>query len=259
MPSLQPKPLTADGQPAPSKLKLAFSRAADGPRISKILDPAVKSKIDPNAFVIKRSKTAFNNAVANGRAAFLHDAATGEVRTLSMAYHTHDEKGQHKYTENGTSITSLAGYGSAPLVISALVLSQWWKSPPSGMIVAEILAHNKPSRSVYEGKLGWQPITDKAKADDVQKLTDMTLPPSERGQVAPWYSCPDSALPKLARVLLDYMDRGTLVNKHTGHSIDLDLSALEGTGLTRARLEMIARGIVSKTLLSTPPPGGPRP
>ncbi|MCB9990598.1 MAG: hypothetical protein H6867_04350 [Rhodospirillales bacterium] len=258
----KPKPETADGKPVPSKLKLAFSKAADNARISVMFDPAVKLKIDPKNYVVKREKAIFDHTISQGHAAFLYDTARGDVHTLSMAYQIEDKAANdpHKHTEIGTSITRLAGYKSAQLVIAALVLKEWWDCPPqAGLIVTEILPDNGPSLKAYRDHLGWEPVKDEQTAKELHDLCNENIAAEDKGRPTIWFACTNAVLPKLAAILLQHMDSPALHNKYTGSSIDLDLSALDKIGLTRARLEAISKGITDRSRIekmqSAPPPG----
>ncbi len=253
----KPSPPTADGAPIPSKLKLAFSKAADNGRLAKMFDPAIKSKVDPHNFVVKREKSVFDETVAKGRAAFLYDPATGEAHTLTMSYHVNDKaSGDHVYSEIGTSITRIMGFKSAQIVIAALVLKEWWNSPPSDHIITEILPDNQPSLHLYRDSLGWTRVTDQDKVDEMHRLCNEYIAPEDKGRQTQWFYCGNSVLPKMAAILLEFLDSEKLSNKYTQQEIDLDLSELEKNGLTRARLEAIAKGVTSKNMLqgSNPAP-----
>lgn len=256
----QPVPQTADGQNVPSKLKLAFSKAADNGRISHLFDPAIKSRIDPQNFVVKRDQTVFDATVARGGAAFLYDTTTGEVHTLTMAYQVNDKNtGDHVYSEVGTSLARIAGYSSAKLVVAAIALKEWWSNPPSDMITTEILPGNGPSLHLYRDSLGWSEVTDTAKAAELHRLCNEYIDPADQGRPTTWFCCDSSVLPKMAQTLLDYMDNGVLLNKKTGHQIDLDLGELAQIGLDRTILENIAKGITDKNMLQSSAPTAPQP
>lgn len=254
----QPAPRTADGALIPSKLRLAFSQAADNGRISKLFDPAIKGKIDPHNFVVKRDKSVFDRTIGQGGAAFLYDAVSGEVHTLTMAYQIDDKNsGQHLHTEIGTSLARIAGFRSAQLVVAAMALKDWWNDPPGGLIMTEILPTNGPSLHLYRDKLGWKPVTDQNTVDELHRLCNEYIAPEDKGRQTLWFCADSSVLPKMAQILLDYMDQGVLDNKHTGQTIDIDISALDAAGLTRKRLENIARGITDRAMLQQP--GAPAP
>ena len=253
---------TADGAPLPSKLRLAFSQAADIARVGRMFDPAVKDSIDPKRFVVRREKSVFESTIASGKAAFLYDTANGEVHTLTMAYPIRDKQsGNHDHTEIGTSITRLAGFKSAQIVIAAMILKEWWEDPPSGMIVTEILPDNAPSLHVYRDQLGWTPVTDTETVETLHRLCNESISAEDKGRQTVWFCCGNAVLPKLAQILIDHMDKGALHNKYSGETIDLDLQAMDDIGLTRRHLELIARGITDKGMLrampAPPPPPAP--
>lgn len=258
MPIPQPGPRTADGEIIPSRLRLAFSKAADIGRLGRFFSPAIKSKIDPQNFVVKREKAIFESAIAGGHAAFLYDTASGEAFTVTMAYHVNDKNGEHRHTEIGTSITRLGGYKSAQLVIAALVLREWWEGAPKGLIVTEILPTNRPSLKVYRDHLGWSPVKEEEQVEELHRLCNEFIAPEDKGRQTIWFSCAVDILPKMAQILLDYLDNPTLRNKFTGHAVNLDLGELAAIGLTRNRLEALAKGITDKNLLQGPEQDAPR-
>ncbi len=264
-------PKTLDGAPLPKSLKLAFSKAADNDRISRLFAEDIKAKIDPDRYVVKRDAAVFDTAIECGGAAFLYDEETMEAHTLSIAYHVHKDKAHaedgkhHDYTEIGTSLTRIAGFKSAQVVIAALALKEWWERHPNDTIVTEILPDNGPSLSAYHKNLRWEEIKDKAKTDELHRLCNESISPEDQGRQTIWFGCTDTVVPELARMLLNFMKQGSLVHKNKQDEIKLDLSALSGIGLTRKRLEMIADGITDRQKLGQDPQtttsccGGPRP
>lgn len=251
----------------PQSLKLEFSKVADAARISRVFDPATKSNADPNDYVAKRLSAAFNKAVAEGCAAFLSDE-NGRVQALTIAYHlsgdrtkTADE--QHDHTEMGSTISLVQGYKSTAPVIAALALREWFNHAPAQHMAADIKQSNVPSVKVYQETLGWEVMKDKAAATNINDASWRTIPDEERdpsGQTpydsAPakgahmdWYACNDNALPKQAALVLEAMNQGGLINKRTGDVIPVDFSALAAEGLTKNRLEAIAKGLTDKAKL----------
>ena len=252
------RPNDSPSKSLPSKLKLAFSKAADHRRISKLFTKEVKSKIDPDDFVVKREKQIFDKTINDGHAAFLYSPDTGEVYTLTMAYHVNEKQGYHKHTEIGTSLASLPGFKSAQIAVAALVLKEWWLSEPNGKIVTEILPENAPSLKLYRDNLNWRPIFNKKITEELHKLCNENIAPEDKGRPTLWFECDAGTLPIMAKILLDYIDQGRLNNKHTGQQIELDLEALQNIGLSRQRIEMIAKGFTSKQALLSKP-GAPQP
>jgi len=247
-------------------LKLEFSKAADATRIGRLFDPAVKGAFDPQDFVARRVTSAFNKAVADGCAAFLADSQ-GHVRTLTVAYHLHDTqpaKGQHDNIELGTTASDIQGYKSSVPVIAALALREWFNHAPRRRITADIKQSNGPSVAIYVNQLGWQKAGKDDKALEASSWRTIPLdsdPTGQKGHDAPpakaesmdWYACGDAALVRHAQVLLAAINRGGIVNARTGGFIPVDFSALDAEGLTRTRLEALAKGEVSRQKLKAMP------
>lgn len=250
----------------PKSLRLAFSKAADMPRIEKILDPGVKAAFDPDNHVAKRLNASFNKAVADGCTAMLVDEKD-DVKTLTMAYHVHVDKSPapdaaHDHINFGTSLSLIPGYKSASVVIAALALREWLLHPPVQTISAGIVPENAPSLKTYVEGLGWAPEKDASAVKSIATATWRTLadpadssgntclekPPADLENVG-WYVCDDVALKKQARVLLDCLDRGGVASKK-GDVIPVDFSALDDIGLTRPCLEAIASGVTSRKALA---------
>lgn len=238
----------------PFSLKLEFSKAADRPRIDRLFGPAIKNNVDPNSFVAQREDHVLDRAVASGCAAFLSDAQ-GDIQTMGIAYHLHHDKNAAPgatpdYTELGSAMARLAGYNSARLVSAALTLKEWWANEPKNFLVAEIDFANGPSTHTFHTALGWQRLTDPQKMAELQALCDDTIAPADRGAPVNWFYCDQTLMARQARVLLDFMDQGGLLNKKTGSALSVDFSALAGIGLYRTRLEAIAAGEIRKPVLA---------
>lgn len=255
----------------PTSLKLEFSTAADITRIGRLFDPAVKDPADPHHFVDKRLKSAFKKAVEAGCAVVLSDAK-GDVQVMTVAYHLAAAPdaapgaapNAHDYTEFGSTLSLIQGYHSSVPLIAALALREWFKHPPRGKLAAEIRQDNIPSVKVYKDTLGWEAITDTAENAVINGTSWRTIPdetadpsgntgmkevPAEAAAMD-WYACNDNALRHQAEVVLEALARGGIVNKKTGDFIPVDFSALDKEGLTKPRLEALARGVTSRSALA---------
>lgn len=244
--------------PLPGNLRLAFTTATNKPAIEELFDPRVKQGIDPDAQVAGRSGDIFAQHIANGHGGFLQDDK-GTIYTLTMAWHLKEDDDQHKrprHTEIGTALTRLQGFHSASVVIAALTLKEWWSSSlPRGVIAGEVSNSNIPSTKLFRDTLGWKPIMDARMLAHINKLSYAgVINYDHKDDSKTWYQADRQSRQKLARIILDFMDRGTLLNKQ-GTAIKLDLSALEETGLTRPRLEALASGISTKKALRAIAPG----
>lgn len=250
----------------PKSLKLEFSKAADFERVSHLFEPEVKDTFDPEHCIVKRLSSVFKKSVDSGCAAFLSDE-NGDLRTMTIAYHLYIDKNSapeapHDHTEFGSSLSLIPGYKSSVPVIAALALREWFNHPPVKTIAAEIKQDNTASVKTYNEALGWNPLhdTDQCASLDVsgwRTVPDESDPTGQTGlEKVPdglgsmdWFQCDDDALVKQARIVLDFMKSGGLVNK-TGHFIPVDFSALETEGLTRPRLEAIAGGTTDRSKLA---------
>lgn len=258
-------PANAAGDPAhPKSLKLEFSKAADYARIDALFDPAVKQKIDPNGYVIRRLEDHFRRAIENGAAGMLTDE-NGHTRSLTIAYRVHGNdtpapNDPHDFTEIGTSMTGLPGYNASRIVIAALAIREWLTHPPKHLLVADIKKANGASIKTYRDTLGWRPLTDTAVTAHASAVTDKTVADEidksvhtilAGSAVSEWFMCDDAALAMQAKVLLAFMDAGGITNKKTSDFIPVDFSALDPEGLTRKTLESLASGANSRSLRPT--------
>lgn len=264
------------GSPPVRRLKLEFSRAADYPRIDALFSPAVKDAIDPHGYVVKRLESHFRAAVATQGAAMLMDPQ-GQVITLTVAYRVNhpagpanDNRHGHDVTELGTSLARLQGFHSAKLVVAALTLREWWNNPPRDAMIAEIKRENIASLKTYISGLHWKELTDPAHSARLYEATDATLAddkdkgtskPSDPAQAPScWHICDKATIAQAARVILEFMAQGGLLNRLTGQRIEVDFSALEQAGLTPERLRAIAGGQTDRQhlrALGAPRPPGP--
>jgi hypothetical protein len=250
----------------PRSLKLEFSKAADFGRINHLFDPAVKNAVDPHDHVYKRMDKDFRQAVEGGSAGMLSDE-NGEVMTLTIAYHTHAQANHapsdpYEYTEFGTGLSRLPGFGSAQLVMAALALHEWLFAPPSRYMINIIDNTNAASIRTYRDHLGWQEITDPAERDVLFPAAYRSIdrdcgagigePPQPEARASEsFYTLPDSAIATYARILLSFMAQGGVQNK-TGQQIPVDFSGLDEAGLTRLRLDAMAHGVTDRAALLAP-------
>ena len=251
----------ADNVSHPKSLKLEFSKASDRTRINALFDPAVKQKIDPHGYVIKRLENHFHKAVDGGAAGVLTDE-NQNVRSLTVAYRVHGSDkpaagAPHDYTEIGTSMTGLPGYNASRLVIAALAIREWLSYPPKFLLLADIKKENAASLKTYRDALGWRPLTNQILATHASIVTDRTVADEKnkavnntKGEnaVSEWFVCDNATLATQAKVLLAFMDAGGVLNKKTNDFIPVDFSALENEGLTRKKLESLASGAKPQAL-----------
>jgi hypothetical protein len=252
----------------PGSLKLEFSKAADYDRIQALFEPVTLRQIDPQGFVVKRLDADFRAAIAVGSAGFLSDKK-GDIQTLTIAYHTFINENRaptqtHDYTEFGTGLSRIPGFNSAQLVMAALAIHEWWAYPPAEKIFNEINNTNLPSVKTYRDHLAWEEITDQKEIDTLFDCCYRNVaqdcgagigkpPPPEHRVNESFYVLTDKALATHARILLEFMKQGGLLNKRTQDKIPVDFSVLDDLGLTRSRLEALAAGQTSREQLRQMP------
>lgn len=248
----------------PKSLKLEFSKAADYGRINELFDPAVKKKIDPHGYVIRRVESHFRRAVDEGAAGMLKDE-NGHVRSLTIAYRVHGSDAPapgepHDFTEIGTSMTGLPGYNASRIVIAALAIREYLSHPPKHRLVADIKKENGASIKTYRDTLGWRTLEDPALRTHATAVTDRTVADEKNkaahniageNAVSEWFTCDAATMATQAKVLLAFMDAGGLTGKKTGDFIPVDFSALAAEGITRKTLESLASGAAPHPLRLT--------
>jgi hypothetical protein len=163
----------------------------------------------------------------------------------------------HDYTELGSVMAVIQGYKSAFLLAAAVGLKEWWSHPPQEKLVTEIKHSNKAPISIYKA-LGWVSIDDPAEVDKLfylcyENVADehgnaISGPPMAEKSDIGFYQQIDSTLAAEAKVILEFMNQGGLKNKH-GDFIPVDFGGFDDVGLTRPRLEAIAKGEMSKDKL----------
>lgn len=245
-------------------LTLEFSRAADYARIDHVFDPAVKHSYDPHDYVYKRREEDFRRAVAEGGGCTLSNT-NGDVAGMTVAYHTYKDEhpapgAPYEYTEMGTTLSRIPGYNSAQLIVAALAIHEWWQAAPSRMMVTIIDNTNEPSVRTYRDSLQWEEVTDAQETESLFTACYRNIaedhgggpgkpPPPEDRTGESFYAFTDQALAVHARILLEFMDQGGLLNRRTGDFIPVDFHALDDEGLTRGRIEALARGTTDRGLL----------
>jgi len=238
--------------PGPADLKLQFSKAADYHRITTLLDPAQKKAIDPKNYVAKREDHVLRAAINGGSAALLSNAQ-GDITSMAIAYKikgaADPAKAGHDYTEIGTTLSKMAGYSSARLVVAALALKEWWVEPPQKLLVTEILPENAPSLKTYAFYLGWRPIGDKTVTTELHRLANETIAPEDRDNKTIWFHCDDSVITHQARTLISFIDQGGIAHKLTKRRISIDFNELDDIGLTYKRLSALAGGETNRARL----------
>jgi hypothetical protein len=235
------------------RLRLEFSKAADLPRVQQMLSAPLKEQIDPHNYVAVRESEALKAALDLGGGAFLTGPGS-DIFSMAMSYEIREpgKKGaaaqKPDYIEMGSTMSRTPGYNAAQLTLAALTLKQWWDNPPENMFVCEVIPGNAASIRSYSA-LGWRPITSRALMKDLFFLCNETITSHDKNRETLWFYCDDSVITHQARILLNFMDQGGLLNRQSRSRIAVDFSALDAAGLTRRRLEAMAIGTTDRRKL----------
>lgn len=261
--------------PLPKRLKLEFSRAADIHRISGLLQSTTKQKYDPNNYVVERTKGTMKKALSDGSCCFLSHQDNGYIYAFAAYFHLHANKNHagtsaiHDYAELGSTVSFLPGYGAGPVIAAAQTLKEWWEHPPKESLVAEAKKSNGASLHGFQ-VLAWKAINDRTLHDKLTIISNDTVahdcdkvtPDPNQEPDSVWLVPTKQTYMVNAKILLQAMQQGGVINKKTGKTIPVDFSALDQIGLTKSRLQAIAGGTVSKTILrriDNSPSSGPQP
>lgn len=243
----------------PQTLKLEFSQASEYDRFNELFNPKLLKAMDPTGYVAKRLDPDFRKAVKDGCAIGLSDE-NSHLRTLVVNYHFFDKqksKKQHDYTELGSVLSCMQGYGSGGLLAAALGLKEWFNHPPKKAFVTEIKHDNVAPTKIYK-MLGYEPLNDKKMVDRLFYLcysnvaddqgNPVSGPPMDEKDNIGFYEHTNKTVISEAGILLKFMDQGGVTNKQ-GDLIQVDFSDLDRVGLTRPRLEAISKGELSRKKL----------
>ncbi|MFN3827007.1 MAG: hypothetical protein ACK4NR_05205 [Micavibrio sp.] len=237
--------------PNPGVLKFNFTTAAHIPAIEALFMPPLKDQIDPTGQVALRDHDTFTKLVTDGHAAVLEDEE-GHVYSMAIGWHLAEPgRKRSEYVEIGSVMSRLPGFGCADVVVAALALHEWWRpSIPTGLIAAEVSDDNKASTRLFRDHLKWSALPKTGAS--LSRLNNLSYAGlvnyQHAGDSKTWYKSDAAARQHQARMLLDYLNRGTLRNA-AGSTIKLDLSALTKTALHESRLQRMVNGETTKKAL----------
>lgn len=239
-------------------LTLQFTSAADIPAFDTLFEPDIKEHIDPKGNIAKRQSKYYEEAIADGHAVYIKGEEQAAY-SIGMAYHTSLDGDLDKrpadYIEIGTMLSVLSRFNMSALTGSALTLKEWLNGPPVVGFASAIKSNNVGSILSFT-RMGWIPEDNEDFYNPIIQSCDQNLVPNSNNKVPgpddppeDWYVLGPDALAAQAKILLEFLDRGTLYNKKTDEHIQIDLRDLDRVGLTRERLEAIALGETDRDVL----------
>ncbi len=228
-------------------LTVRFSTAADAPKIIDFYNAALHEHVD------KRPDTVLWNRAGQGQVLMIEDSK-GDLRASSIAYEFNKTAGRDPaflstWVEFGSTRSTLSGVSLYPFIVATQVIERFLAYPPEDKFIAAIYKDNQPVTDFLNKKVGWSFFTPDAELADATDLT------KDLGKL----NCLEAAstsLPHQARIVLDYMERGTTIgldNRKTGEKVMLDVRKLTLSKFWRSAVEEIAHGAFGKALEAGPP------
>lgn len=231
------------------KLKLNFACPDDYKRIVDFFRSDRKEQADPNKYIYKRKREYFENSLSTRSAAFITDISTDEIVYYTSTYKMYDGEvnpnQRHTYTEAGTSISLIPGYGSTSFVASLLMLKEWLYDPPEKFMVARTKQENKAAIMARGKIMGWDIVKDENLIHELIECCDRSCRSEYVGESSNntlwFYMQGELAIQKEANLALRVIERGALINKYE-EIMPIDYSVIDEVGLSEGKLRAMARG-----------------
>lgn len=202
----------------PRKFYVRFSNIEDH---EKIMEFYTKN---PHKNVAGRHEDLMRDLADKGSITLIEDAKTGEIVGASISYPMNGLNGTveiEKWLEVGTTRMSLNGYpGLFDVMITMQVLRAFLVEPPEDRFVCQM---ESPMVQKMAMRLGWRPYTPSKELVDVSDKT-LDLEPGDTYGYDNWYSAGAEALPVMAKLMKDTIDKPCLEHAKTGARIELDFS-----------------------------------
>ncbi len=225
--------IACDGLPIPGKLVAAFSTPADLDGIERLLSDPVKTKIDPECFVLERPREIFVKHVDEGSIVILKDEAEN-VRAMSASYRIGG------LIETGTCLTGLNS-GTGSIVISLSALEAFMRTGGEKPVVSKMKPSNVPAFTAYRHRLKWELITSTFLQHDLNEACKGAIISEPQNHRTQWFLATKETLGTMAEILLAAGDRG--IRHKSNRHIRFELTeALKQIGLDSRKLKEISKG-----------------
>lgn len=235
------------------KLKLNFAELNDYDRITEFFASDEKTKADPHGYIYSRKKEYLLDTLKTRSAAFITDVSTNDIVYFTSTYRLYDGEidlnNNHIYTEAGSSVSLIPGYGSTSFVASLLMLKEWLYHPPERHIVSRIQQENKAAIMARSKDMGWNIVQDEEKIKELETYCRKICPDNCDGGCVKgmlwFYMQGGYAIQKEANLALRVIERGALINKDDEIK-PMDYSVINEVGLSEDRLMAMAKGEFSR-------------
>ena len=198
----------------PKKLFVRFSNIDDHDKIMDFY------RANPHSNVSDRHEDLMKTMADNGSIILL-ETQKGEIVGASISYPLMGEAdpSKQKWLEIGTTRITLNGYpGMFDVMIAMQTLRAYLVEPPDDRFVCQM---ESPLVRKMAHKLGFRPL---APSDELVRVSDATVEAEETCGDENWYSAGPEALPVLAKLMRDALDKPYLEHVKTGDKITLDFS-----------------------------------
>jgi hypothetical protein len=198
----------------PKKLFIRFSNVDDHEKIMDFY------RANPHDNVSDRHEELMKKMADHG-SVILIETEKGDIVGASISYPLPSEKDPNKqqWLEIGTTRIVLNGYpGMFDVMIAMQTLRAYLVEPPDDKFVCQM---ESPLVRKMAYKLGFRPLQP---SDELVRVSDKTVDATETCGYDNWYSAGPEALPVLAKLMRDVIDKPYIENPKTGDKITLDLS-----------------------------------
>lgn len=199
----------------PTKLYIRFSNQDDHEKIIEFYSR------NPHKNVCDRNKQLMQTLADNGSITIIEDE-NGTIVGASISYPLMSEKegvASQKWLEIGTTRMVLNGFpGLFDVMIAMQSLRAYLVEPPDDRFVCQM---ESPAVRKMAHKLGFRPF---APSKELVDVSDATVTATESSGYDNWYSAGPEALPVLAKLMREAIDKPFLENAKTGEKIKLDFS-----------------------------------
>ncbi len=205
----------------PKKYYVRFSNIDDHDKIMEFYQDYAHKNVFP------RDESLIRQLADDGAITIIEDEQGKLVAsTISYPYVSQDASGMGatKWTEVGTTRMVLNGYpGLFDVMITMQVLRAYLVEPPEALFIAQM--DTTPVQNMAK-KLGWRSWDEQKVPQELLDMKAHMLDPSGNRKSYPqnWFTAGPEALPVMAQLMCDAIDKPFLENQKTGEKISLDFS-----------------------------------
>ncbi len=157
-------------------------------------------------------------------------------------YFVKGDRDRPSYQEVGSTLfgDNARGFGLYPFFIASQVIEAFINKPPFNGIIAAIYDSSPVGRDLLVPQVGWKTIDP---TPDIVEVFENTRSPehTNEGRLI-WYGSKSQCLPKQARIVLDWIDKGKAFNNKTRAVMNIDFSQFPLAGELNAYVQEIANG-----------------